>query len=85
MSDSDWHYLPTGQRSHTIRADQLAAYPDQTALCGTSILAFLPPQTRWQNDHEGLAAREHCATCLRLLAAEQVRLAKESGENNDLY
>lgn len=75
-----WFYLPTGQRNHTVLGEQLVGWPDQTAICGTSVLAFLPTRARWQNDPQGLVVRRPCATCLRLLEVERMHV-QEPGEN----
>lgn len=80
MSTHAWYYLPTGKKSHAVQGNQLAAYPDQNAICGTSVLAFLPVKARWQHDGEGLAARERCATCTRLIEAELAEFLPEDDE-----
>jgi hypothetical protein len=65
-----WYYLATGKKRHVVRDDDLIAFPEQTAICGSLVLSFLPDQARWRNDSEGLAVREDCASCLRILQAD---------------
>lgn len=62
-----WYYLNTGKRQHVVGDDELQAYPNQTAICGRQVLAFLPAVARWQNDAAGLAERDKCKQCVEIL------------------
>lgn len=65
-----WYYLSTGKKRHVVRESQLEAFPQQAAVCGAQVLAFLPSKARWQNDAEGLELRDECASCVRTLQIE---------------
>jgi len=65
-----WYYLLTGKKRHVVREAELVAFPQQNAICGTGVLAFLPTKARWLNDAEGLEAREDCASCVKTLQSE---------------
>lgn len=66
-----WYYLVTGRKRHVVRESELAAFPQQKAICGNTVLAFLPSRARWQNDAEGLSERDECASCRRVLQFER--------------
>lgn len=61
----DWHYLPSGKKSHAVYLSALSDTPMQAAMCGAQILALLPEKVRWQDDSEGLAVRERCVSCVK--------------------
>lgn len=65
-----WYYLTSGKKRHVVREAELAAFPQQSAICGTGVLAFLPSKARWHNDAEGLEARDECASCRKTLDKE---------------
>lgn len=65
-----WYYLTTGKKRHVVRETELAAFPQQSAICGTGVLSILPSKARWQNDAEGLEERAECASCAKTLEAE---------------
>lgn len=65
-----WYYLLTGKKCHVVREEELVAFPQQSAICGARVMAFLPTAARWLNDAEGLEARDNCASCTRTLQHE---------------
>ena len=69
-----WYYMATGKKRHVVRESELRAFPQQVAICGAGVLAFLPPRARWLNDEEGLESREECASCRRTLDVEIKRM-----------
>lgn len=72
MIDYEWYYLVTGKKRHVVRVAELAAFPQQSAICGRGVLAFLPTKARWLNDTEGLDLHaDECANCRRILDAER--------------
>lgn len=82
-----WYYLPTGKKRHVVRQTELAAFPQQNAVCGTMVLAFLPSRARWQNDSEGLEAREECASCAKTLEVENeaMRIAAHNKAADEVF
>ena len=82
-----WFYLSTGKKRHVVRQSELVAFPQQNAICGTMVLAFLPPKARWQNDPEGLEAREECASCAKTLEVENeaMRIAAHNKAADEVF
>lgn len=77
MIEYSWYYLNTGKKRHVVRILELSAFPQQAAICGTGVLAFLPSKARWQNDSEGLDARDECASCRKTLELEYAAALKK--------
>jgi hypothetical protein len=70
MTGARWRYLNTGKKKHMVRDADLVETLMEAAICGTQVMAALPPYAKWHSDETGLAGREPCKQCATLLEKE---------------